>query len=439
MTIPAASPTFVQIPGNGLALSFAAPMKCFQATDVVVGFIVGGVYVQQMSGFSITNIDNNGGFNVLFTIAPPLGTLVDIRTNTPQTQGTDFSNLGSYLPENTTESFDRVTRGMQDLTRVTYLFGLHGSDTESTPWPALPSASSRANTGLVFDANGLPSIGVLPAGTLTQSIFNGFLSAAGGATIGAPTSGPTITLQAASGWGALLAQSTIQVTGPGGLTNVNQNVNLTQLLFHGYAAEIVSINGSAGADLKVWSDVVDSAGTRHFRIENDALTATSDYFQVIRSGAFNGNQVTLAFPIGFGIVTMNPTALAGQYQMAIFAGAVAGFANGLEITAGSGPPDHAISVVNYNQTANLFQLRGDGSATFGNPIGGAMGAGTLNAQNLFINQMQVMAATPQSGWGTPTGAATVANFPGASASLVQTSTAVAAILAMIKQSGTITA
>lgn len=178
MTIPAASPTFVQIPGNGLALNFAAPMKCFAATDVAVGFIINGAYSKQTIGFSITNIDSNGGFTVVFQVAPPLGTTVDIRTNTQQTQGTDFSNLGAYLPENSTECFDRVTREMQDLTRLTYQFGMHGPDTESTPWPAFPPAAQRANTQPIFDSNGLPALGALLPGTISTSTLAPFLNLA---------------------------------------------------------------------------------------------------------------------------------------------------------------------------------------------------------------------------------------------------------------------
>lgn len=174
MTISAALPTFVQLPGNGVALVFAAPMKCFQSTDVKVGFVVGGAYSQQFSGFSIDNIDNNGGFTVTFAVAPPLGTTVDIRTNTPQVQPTDFANLGSYLPENSTECFDRLTREIQDLTRLTFQFGVHGPDTESTPWPALGSAALRANNSLIFDTNGLPTIGALTTVPLTAALVGQF-------------------------------------------------------------------------------------------------------------------------------------------------------------------------------------------------------------------------------------------------------------------------
>lgn len=177
MTVTAALPTSVQIPGNGSATVFAAPMKCFQATDVVVGFISGVNYVLQTTGYTVTNVDVNGGFNVVFSIAPVTGTTVDIRTATPQTQTTEFANLGTYAPENTTECFDRVTREIQDLNRLTYQFGIHGPDTESALWPALPAANFRAGQYLGFDGNGLPTLTPATTGAvpLSAGVIGGFL------------------------------------------------------------------------------------------------------------------------------------------------------------------------------------------------------------------------------------------------------------------------
>lgn len=176
MTVPASGPTFVQIPGNGSATVYPFPMKCFAATDVVVGFIIGGVYTLQSSGFTIQNIDLNTGGSVVFTTPPPFGTLVDIRTSTPVTQPTEFANLGAYLPESTTEAMDRLTRALQDVARLAVQFSVHAPDTESTIWPALPNAAARANTVLGFDANGLPIPSVVTGTVLTQAIFNSFLA-----------------------------------------------------------------------------------------------------------------------------------------------------------------------------------------------------------------------------------------------------------------------
>lgn len=176
MTITATT-TAIQIPGNGSATVYSFPMKIFAASDVVVGFIVSGAYTAQGSGFTVTNIDVNGGGNVVFATAPPFGTTVDIRTLTPQTQGTDFTNIGPFLPEDHTEALDRVTREVQDIYRLTYSYGVHGPDQESVAWPALPNAAGRANSGLIFDSQGLPAIGVIPTSVVTQSTLVTLLGA----------------------------------------------------------------------------------------------------------------------------------------------------------------------------------------------------------------------------------------------------------------------
>lgn len=185
MTVPTQTPTSVQTPGNAVATSFAFPMKVFQTTDLVVGFIVGGVYtVQSPSTYSVQNVDINGGGNVLFATAPPVGTTVDIRSQTPITQSTEFANAGQFLPELHTEAFDRTIRIEQDMYRLTYLYGIHGPDTENTPWPALPAPQNRLGMFLGFDpTTGLPGATVQMTNPLNQSIFNAFLLGAGGANL----------------------------------------------------------------------------------------------------------------------------------------------------------------------------------------------------------------------------------------------------------------
>jgi len=178
VTIALTNSNPVQYAGNGSAVTFSYPWKISAATDLIVGFISGGVYTQQTVGFTVSGVGNNGGGAVTFSSAPANGTTVDLRTVTPQVQPTEFANSSAYLPENSTNAMDRVTRALQDLTRLTYTFGIHGPDQETTAWPALPGASGRAGNALVFDANGLPVIGALTSSALTQSQFNSFYSQA---------------------------------------------------------------------------------------------------------------------------------------------------------------------------------------------------------------------------------------------------------------------
>lgn len=180
MTVPAvgfSGPTYVQLPANGSATTFSYPFLITATTDLIVGFIIAGVYTQQSGGYQVNGLGNPGGGQVVFTTAPASG-LVDLRSLIPETQPTNFANLGAYLPENTTNAVDRVTRNIADLYRLTYQFGIHGPDQEATGWPALPNAQARANTGLVFDANGLPSLGAIPTSAFTQALFNAFLISA---------------------------------------------------------------------------------------------------------------------------------------------------------------------------------------------------------------------------------------------------------------------
>jgi hypothetical protein len=187
MTIALANSTPVEYQGNGSGLIFNYPWKIFAATDLVVGFIVGGTYtIQSSSTYTVSQIGVNGGGQVTFLTAPPAGTTIDLRTQTPETQPTEFANLGAYLPENTTNAADRLTRALQDCYRQTYTYGIHGPDSELTPWTALPGASVRANSMLIFDGNGLPEVGIPTTQALTSSLLASLLPSALTTSILAP-------------------------------------------------------------------------------------------------------------------------------------------------------------------------------------------------------------------------------------------------------------
>ena len=177
MTVSAvgfSGPTWVQLPGNGASTNFSFPFLITAATDLVVGFITSGVYGSP-TAYTIACVYPGNG-QIIFATPPPSGTTVDIRSAIPETQPTNFANLGGYYPENTTNSVDRLTRQIQDLYRLTYQFAIHAPDQEGTPWTALPTAAARANTALLFDVNGLPTVGILTAQTFTQPLFNAFLA-----------------------------------------------------------------------------------------------------------------------------------------------------------------------------------------------------------------------------------------------------------------------
>lgn len=438
MTIQAATAR-VSFPCNGVSNVFPVNIQAYFATDFLV-------LLTNAAGSTTLNLNSDytlvasGSLTPTFwslttqtgqLISPYVtGNTLQVILNPAETQLSQYTQGQAFPSLAVQTNLDRLTqmviRQSDQLSRA-----ITAPDGDVSPITTLPRSALRALQYMAFDAQGnATTVTALPGSQLTQTIFNSFLATA--SVIGPAVTGPSLTVPSAAGWGAILAQSTIQVAGPNSLTNVNQNVNLTQLLFHGYAAEIVSINGGAGADLKVWSNYADAAGTYHFRIENDALNATSDWMKVVRTGAFGASQPSVTFPIGGAVTIAAPTATV--YQLAINSGLGAGVSNGVNIGAGTGVSDHALTITNAANSLNFLVLRGDGSMGLGTAVAN-FGLGTLNAQGLYVNSVPALAAAATVGWGTPTGATIVSNFPGATATLAQTSGVVAELIALLKPAG----
>lgn len=171
---------------NGSTTQFPFPNKIFAASDLVVTLIdlLGNqyVFVNQANSstglsYTVTLIDIDTGCLVTFSAAPTNGWTVDIRSATAQVQSTSIKNQGSFLPELHEEFFDRITRELQDLLRITYTYGIHGPDTETVPWPALPGPLARRGMSQMYDpVSGLPTLGVPNTQTITTGLLAPFLN-----------------------------------------------------------------------------------------------------------------------------------------------------------------------------------------------------------------------------------------------------------------------
>ena len=149
---------------------------------------------------------------------------------------------------------------------------------------------------------------------------------------------------------------------------------------------------------------------------------------------FDGNAVVNA-NAGNALTT---NAVAGSYGLVINGSSTTGQSLGLSVVAGTNNSDYGLQFVNNTSTLTLMRVYGDASWRLGhdgnagnNPslTGSATGNVTINAPS---SGNALTLPTLTSGWGTPTGAAVVANFPGASATLVQCSEAIAEIILALK-------
>lgn len=181
MTI-ASTATSAQFLRNGTTTQWSYPNKIFSAADLVVNDLDTSVPpiatpLVLNTDYTVSNIDVDTGCLVTTTLPGTAGHTLDVRSNITQLQATSIKNQGSFLPELHEEFFDRITREVQDLTRKTYTYGIHGPDQEASPWTALPPAATRKNSGLVFDNNGNPTVGSIPTVVFTQSIWDAYLAA----------------------------------------------------------------------------------------------------------------------------------------------------------------------------------------------------------------------------------------------------------------------
>lgn len=177
MTI-AATITAAQFIRNGATTQWSLNNKIFSAADVTVNDLDTSsppVVTPLVLGvdFTVQNIDVDTGFSITTTAPGIAGHTLDVRTNIAELQTTSIKNQGSFLPELHEEAFDKLTREIQDLRRLTYAFGIHGPDLEAMPWTALPIAKSRAGGTLAFDTNGLPTVSA--PGSTTSAFLVPFL------------------------------------------------------------------------------------------------------------------------------------------------------------------------------------------------------------------------------------------------------------------------
>ena len=171
--------------GNGTASVFPYAFKVFAATDLDVIRLASSTGVESTlvlnSDYSVTlNGDQNsnpGGSVTLLAGALASGFTLTITSDIANLQPTDLTNQGGFYPEVITDSLDRATIQIQQISDI-------GDRTLKIPISdgtgldmELPTAAQRANSFLAFDSSGEPT--VLTAGTsgapatITRQVFSG--------------------------------------------------------------------------------------------------------------------------------------------------------------------------------------------------------------------------------------------------------------------------
>ena len=153
--------------GNGVLDTFPYAFRIFTISDLKVA--VNGVLQAYNTNYTITNINNPNGGNVIFSAGsiPANGAIVYIVCNMPMTQLVDYNEYDAFPAETHEKALDKLTRLVQQQ-GVSALKSLRlpFSSTASTELPNIvPSMFVKANaagTGFEFTSAVPPGVNLFP-------------------------------------------------------------------------------------------------------------------------------------------------------------------------------------------------------------------------------------------------------------------------------------
>jgi len=142
------------------------------STGVETSLVLGSDYTVALNG----NQNTNPGGTVNLTVAASASSTVTITSDIANLQPTDLTNQGGFYPEVITDSLDRATIQIQQMSEDVGR-SLKGPISDGNLNMELPTAAQRANSFLAFDANGVPTAVVSGSTgaptTITRQVFSG--------------------------------------------------------------------------------------------------------------------------------------------------------------------------------------------------------------------------------------------------------------------------
>jgi len=153
--------------GNGVTTVFSYNFIIQNASDLVVIYTdtLGVSTTLLSSAYSVSGVGNPTGGTVTYNPGgTPIatGTTLTMTRQLTLTQPTSIANQGSFYPQAVESAIDRTVMLTQQINEVAGRF-LSAPITDPNPMSNLPSATQRANKGLLFDASGNPIAGTTPA------------------------------------------------------------------------------------------------------------------------------------------------------------------------------------------------------------------------------------------------------------------------------------
>lgn len=124
--------------------------------DVVV--LKNGTALSEGTNYTVSGVGNDNGGNITLTVGATAGDILTIYRDMAYQRTTDYQTSGDFLAQEVNDDFDRLWLAMQQG-EETHDRALVKPITDSASIDmTLPSATVRANSYLLFDATGAPSV-----------------------------------------------------------------------------------------------------------------------------------------------------------------------------------------------------------------------------------------------------------------------------------------
>jgi hypothetical protein len=167
--------------GDGVTVNFSVPFEFFLNTDLTVQTqTAAGVVTNLVYGvdYLLSGAGSASGGSLTKTVALALGTSMAIFLNPPIAQQSHYVSNATFPAATLENDLDRQTQisaRLQDqISRA-----LRTPDSDANSAAPLPPAAQRANTALIFDSSGRPSVGALSSNLTTKANVVGLLQDSG--------------------------------------------------------------------------------------------------------------------------------------------------------------------------------------------------------------------------------------------------------------------
>jgi len=169
--------------GNGATTAFAYNFRIEADTQIEVFLTpVGGVATLQVltTDYTVDGISNDSGGDVNFVTPPALNEIVFTRANYPETQLTNFSSQGAFLPEIHEAAFDQLTFLLQQVNDIADRALRLNDNYSGSADPTLPEPVANlffkwnaAATAIIMSSSSADLTAPGPIGSVTPDTIEG--------------------------------------------------------------------------------------------------------------------------------------------------------------------------------------------------------------------------------------------------------------------------